>query len=144
MDSRMRDGCGTQWAIWAGCLMSPELMGKKVFVLSDNYGLLRVIEFSLKTKNLKVVRFPPSPQNRENGETNNPDLVIVALSSPASESIKTWVQSAANGHGDGVPLLIISSTPPELQGCDHIAHLSFPFDLDGLYNQVEEMLLKPA
>ncbi len=124
--------------------MSAELAGKRVLVLSDNNALFRAIEFSLENKGLQVVKSvsSSSEQKREQPKVRDVDLIVVAMSSPTSEPVVALSRASLIEQVGQIPLLIISDRPFHSDSDDHITHLSFPFDIDGLDTKVEEILQK--
>jgi DNA-binding response OmpR family regulator len=124
--------------------MSPDLAGKRVLVLSDNNGLSRVIEFSLENDGLEVIKSVSGSwqQGGWQSEVADVDLIIVAMSSPASQPAAALARASVAGRVGQVPLLLISDRPFHSDSEDQIAHLDFPFEIDGLCNKVEEILLE--
>ncbi len=124
--------------------MSPDLAGKRVLVLSDNNGLSRVIEFSLENDGLEVIKSVSGSwqQGEWQSEVADVDLIIVAMSSPASQPAAVLARASVAGRVGQVPLLLISDRPFHSDSEDQIAHLDFPFEIDGLYDKVEEILLE--
>jgi len=124
--------------------MSPDLAGKRVLVLSDNNGLSRVIEFSLENDGLEVIKSVSGSwqQGGWQSEAADADLIIVAMSSPASQPAAALARASVAGRVGQVPLLLISDRPFHSDSEDQIAHLDFPFEIDGLYDKVEEILLE--
>ena len=123
--------------------MGADLAGKRVLVLSDNDGLSRAIELNLNIRlDVEVVTLAPSSLEQRGGpaENGDPDLVVVAMSSPTSEPVVALTKASLTGWVGQVPLLIISDRPfrsdPEAQ----ITHLDFPFDIDKLHDKVQELL----
>ncbi len=124
--------------------MSPDLAGKRVLVLSDNNGLSRVIEFSLENDGLEVIKSVSGSwqQGGWQSEVADVDLIIVAMSSPASQPAAVLARASVAERVGQVPLLLISDRPFHSDSEDQIAHLDFPFEIDGLYDKVEEILLE--
>jgi hypothetical protein len=138
--------------------MGANLAGKRVLVLSDNDGLSRAIELNLERSHLEVVKFAlssPRPRYPEHtssracrgvegwesqNEVGDFDLIVVAMSSPASEPVVALYRASLVGQIGQVPLLIISDRPFQSDPGDRIIHLDFPFDIDGLHDKVEKIL----
>jgi hypothetical protein len=123
--------------------MSVDWVGKRVVVLSDNRGLSRVIEFSLKNHDLEVI--DPSLMSGNGGEPSRVkdlDLIIVAMSLPTSEPLETLSKASMSDQIGQIPLLIISERPLRSAPDDQVEHLGFPFGLDGFYHKVETILQK--
>jgi hypothetical protein len=119
------------------------LRGKRVLILSDNSGLSRAIALNLRScLEVKTARFEPeSPQSwRLQTENDGFDLMIVAMSSHASEPIVTLARASLAGSIGQVPLLIISDRPFDSAPDDRIIHLDFPFDIERLCHTVCKML----
>lgn len=123
--------------------MNLDLAGKKVFILSDNNGLCRAIEVSLACRRLEILPFTGNSGDAKDRPSagKEPDLIVVALSLPTSEPAAMLARAAMDVKMDEVPLLVISEKPfgPEVRET-RFAHLNFPFDLDSLYDKVEEVL----
>ena len=116
---------------------------KKILVLSDNEGLSRAIELSLKDHmNAKIVSQASEVLEWQALKADNGDfdLIVVAMSSPVNEPIVALTRASLTCYIGQVPLLIISDRPFESAPEDRIVHLDFPFDVDGLHSRVEEML----
>jgi hypothetical protein len=113
--------------------------GKRIVVLSDNEGLSRAIEFNLNSNlNAEVVLMATNASLRYKAE--QPDMMVVAVSSPTSEPVVELSRACLAGYIGRVPLLIISDRPFESKPRERITHLDFPFDVDGLHNRVEQIL----
>jgi hypothetical protein len=146
--------------------MGADLAGKRVLVLSDNDGLSRAIKLNLERSDLEVVKLAlnspgqqrpelrPEPNRRavegrcpepvkgrgNQAEMGDFDLIVVAMSSSTSEPIVALARASLAGRIGQVPLLIISDRPFHSEPDDQIAHLDFPFDIDGLYDKVKDIL----
>jgi len=120
--------------------MLSKLEGKTAVVLSDNEGLSRVIELALE-KYVRVVRLPNPPGQVEAfNEPGDLHLIVLAMSSPASEPIIALARASLVNRIGQVPILIISDKPFQSNPADRIVHLNFPFTIDGLYTKVEEIM----
>jgi hypothetical protein len=125
--------------------MNASWTGKRVVVLSDNRGLSRVIEFSLKNHDLKVIApLHASGNGRPPPVVGDIDLIIVAVSLPTSEALDTLSRASLSDRIGQVPLLIICDGPAHSDPGHRIEHLGFPFGLDGFYHKVETILQKEA
>jgi hypothetical protein len=115
---------------------------KQIVVVSDSIGLSRVIEVNLKGLKVEVLKITCSPEGTGGrGQlARRCDLIIVALSSPASEPVVVLARASLAGQVGQVPLLIISDRPFESDPRDQIVHLDFPFDIDRLYGTVSAIL----
>ena len=121
--------------------MNVDWVGKRIVVLSDNHGLSKVIEFSLKNHNLEVIDPSLVSENgRKPSKVRDIDLIIVAMSLPTSEPLETLSKASMSDQIGEVPLLIISDRPLRSDPDDRIEHLGFPFGLDGFYSKVEGIL----
>jgi len=119
------------------------LAGKRVLVLSDNDGLSRAIELNLDSHlELEIVRMAASSLERRGSQAENGDfdLIVLAVSSPASEPVVALARASLADQIGQVPLLIVSERPFESGPGDLIVHLDFPFDIDGLNDKVKEIL----
>lgn len=122
--------------------MLTDFVGKRVLVLSDHNGLARAIEVNLNRRPaMEVVQLVPSlPGQQRQRKVDDFDLIVVAMSSPASEPIVALSRASLTGQIGKVPLLIISGrffhSDPEVQ----IFHLGFPFEVDALCDKVSEIL----
>jgi len=86
-------------------------------------------------------RCPEPVEGRGNqAEMGDFDLIVVAMSSSTSEPIVALARASLAGRIGQVPLLIISDRPFHSEPDDQIAHLDFPFDIDGLHNKVKDIL----
>lgn len=129
-----------------------EATEKRVLVLSDNETLAQVIEFSLRNglKKLKVrTVVMPSPQTRqEHDESNDIDLIVVAMSSPSNEPVVALARASLGSYIGQVPILIISDKYFQTDLAVQIAHLDFPFVIGMLNDKVNDILyhdeLSPA
>jgi hypothetical protein len=116
---------------------------KRVLVVSDNEGLSRAIALNLDNcLEVKTVRLEPQTPEHwiPHAERIRFDLMIVAMSSPASEPVIALARASLASQVGQVPLLIISDRPFDSAPEDHISHLDFPFDIDRLCYTVREML----
>jgi DNA-binding NarL/FixJ family response regulator len=123
--------------------MTADAIGKKILILSDNDGLSRAIALNLnKRLNVEIVRFALEPQEQWKSRTGNDhfDLIVLGMSSPASEPIAALARALLAQQVGRVPLLIISdrALASNLEG--PIIHLDFPFDIDKLRGKVQEIL----
>ena len=116
---------------------------KRVLILSDNEGLSRAIALNLDScLEVKTARLEPKSQRhwRPQTDSDNFDLMIVAMSSPTSEPVVTLARASLAAQVGRVPLLIISDRPFDSTPEDQITHLDFPFDIDRLCYTVRKML----
>jgi hypothetical protein len=115
---------------------------KQIVVVSDSIGLSRAIEVNLKGLKVEVLKITCSPEGggAKGQVVHRCDLIIVALSSPASEPVVVLARASLAGQVGQVPLLIISDRPFECDPRDQIVHLDFPFDIDQLYGTVSAIL----
>ncbi|MCP4537013.1 MAG: hypothetical protein GY832_07685 [Chloroflexi bacterium] len=119
------------------------LTRKKVLVLSDNEGLSRAIELNLNSRlEVKIIKFAPrSPEKwKTQTEVDDFDLIVLAMSSPSSEPVVALARASLTRQIGRTPLLIISDRPFNSEPEHQITHLNFPFDIDKLCNQVDEIL----
>jgi len=118
-----------------------KIAGKRVLVFSDSDGLSKAIELQLKSRLLEVVRLTLSyPQQcRLLASQTDFDLIVLALSSPTNEPLAAFTQVALDGRIGRVPILLISAANSFLPG-EQVVSMGFPFEIDELYSQVEEML----
>jgi len=119
------------------------LAGKRVLVLSDNDGLSRAIELNLDNHlELEIVKLSASSLERRGSQVENGDfdLIVVAMSSPASEPVVALARASLADRIGQIPLLIVSDRPFESAPGDLIVHLDFPFDIDRLHDKVREIL----
>ncbi len=123
--------------------MMANLARKNILVLSDNEGLSRAIELNLNGHlELEIVRLTASSLERQaNQENDNLALIILAVSSLASEPVVALSRASLADRIGQVPLLIISDRPFDSDPADRIAHLDFPFKVEDLHDKVDEILL---
>ncbi len=122
--------------------MVSDLAGKRVLVLSDNEGLSRAIELNLERSDLEIVKVALNAQGqwRNQAEVGDLDLIVLAMSSPASEPVVALARASLAERIGQVPLLIISDRPFRSEPDAQITHLDFPFDFDRLHEKVKEIL----
>ena len=116
------------------------LTGKKALIFSDRDCLARAIELNLnKRLDVQIVKLTLNTLGRWESqvEIDDCDLMVVAMSLPASE---LSVRTSLAGLVGLVPLLIISDEPFDFGPNGQIGYLDFPFDADGLCNEVKRML----
>jgi DNA-binding response OmpR family regulator len=115
---------------------------KKILVLSDNDKLSRAIEVLLVSRDwaVETVASNPPKQPGNQDRISNLRLIIVAMSSPASEPVVALARASLAAQIGQVPLLIISDKPFNSNSNDLIVHLDFPFVIDELYHKVEAIL----
>jgi hypothetical protein len=124
--------------------LNDKLQGKSILVLSDNDLLARAIELNLsKTWTVDVLLLTPESAVRRRsraGVDRHADLIVVAMSSPASEPVVALSRASLCGRIGQVPILIISDRPFDSRSDDRIIHLDFPFDINRLRGKVAEIL----
>jgi hypothetical protein len=123
--------------------MVTDLVRKKVLILSDNAGLSRAIELNLSNHlDVETIKLGSgsSKRNRGGTEMNDFDLMVVAMSSPSSEPVVALARASLTKYIGRIPMLIISDRPFDSKPGERIIHLDFPFDIEGLYDKVEEIL----
>ena len=116
---------------------------KRVCIVSDNQGLARAIGLNLRVRlKVDVQSITPGPSQTETVQAIAEDcnLIVVAISSPASEPIVVLARTALLGLVDQVPLIIISDRPFRPDWDRRIVHLDFPFGVDELCRTVDELL----
>jgi len=121
--------------------MTARLGKNRVLVLSDNDRLSRAIEFNLG-RHLDVMRLPLClPGQRMNPvETENFDLVVVAMSSPTNDPFAILTRTSLSQQIGQIPMVIISGRSFRTKSGDRIVHMDFPFDIGELYSQVTRIL----
>ena len=125
--------------------MTVDLVRKRVLILSDNDGLSRAIEVNLNNHlEVEVVRLAASFLKRRRSQVKNGkfDLIVVAMSSPASEPVVALARASLADQIGQVPLLIVSDRPFDSEPDEQIIHLDFPFDIDRLHDKVKKVLLR--
>jgi hypothetical protein len=123
--------------------MGSDLAGKRAIVVCDNELLFKAIEVNLHHRlGMEAVGpvFGPTAFQRTQGDDGDFDLIVVALTSPTSESTAALVAASLRGQLGDIPLLAISDLPLESLPKDEALHLDFPFSPDRLQNRVEESL----
>lgn len=116
-------------------------MKKKLLVLSDNDSVAHMINLALR-RELDVTQLIVNPLTMPDlpMRADGFDLIVVALSSYASEPIVALARASLVKLVGQVPLLIISDKPFEADPYTRIAHLDFPFALDQLNEQIDWIL----
>ncbi len=116
-------------------------MKKKLLVLSDNESVAHMINLALRRK-LDVTQLIVNPLTLPDLHTRADgfDVIVVALSSYASEPIVALARASLVKLVGQVPLLIISDKPFEADPYTRIAHLNFPFALEELDEQIDWIL----
>ena len=123
--------------------MAMDSVRKKVLVLSDNEGLSRAIEVNLAGRSgIRIERLGTESLEHPGGGVGDDacDLIVVAMSSPASEPVIALSRASLADRIGRIPLLIVSYRPFESDPTDRITHLDFPFDIDGFHQKVNEIL----
>jgi hypothetical protein len=119
---------------------------KLVLVLSDSDLLFNVISANLQQPELKLLQRKPAGNgnliSQKNGKTenSNPDLIIVASSSPSTEPVVALAEAALNDQVGHTPLLIISDRNFTTCYEKKIFHLDFPFNPETLRHSVFTLL----
>lgn len=119
--------------------MGAAVGSKGIVVLSDNDKLARALQLNLcahwpvSLGRLADPALPVVPA----GEFG---LIILALSSPASEPIVALNRAALLKYIGSVPLLIISDRPFQPSPDQLIIHLDFPFQSGALVSRVQEIM----
>jgi DNA-binding response OmpR family regulator len=114
---------------------------RRILVLSDNQAVARMIEL-LAGQGVQVVKavMPFQCLPGEGWDREDLDLVIVALSSPASEPLVMLARARVTPRIGRVPILIISDKPFESDPDTRITYLNFPFDVDLLGQRIRAIL----
>jgi DNA-binding NarL/FixJ family response regulator len=118
-------------------------MGKKILILSDNDGLSRAIALNLNSRlNVKIVKLTFDAQEQWKNRIRNShfDLIVLGMSSPASEPVVALARALLTKQIGRVPLLIIADRHFEFAPDEQVVHLDFPFDIDKLRGKVKEIL----
>jgi hypothetical protein len=119
---------------------------KLILVLSDSELLFNVISANLQQPELKLLQRKSTGNgaspSQENGKTesSDPDLIIVANSSPATEPVVALAEAALNNEVGRTPLLIISDRNFTTSHEKKIFHLDFPFAPETLRHSVFTLL----
>ncbi len=117
--------------------------GRRAFLVSDHAALYKAIELALYSRfGLEVKGFTLDAAGQQKNAPGEGalDIIIVAMSSPASEPLVAVARASLTAHIGRVPLLIISSRPFQSNPEERITHLYFPFDMDALYDRVRRVL----
>ncbi len=119
--------------------MSAALSAKRILVLCDNQKLSKALQLNLQAHwQVSQTTLPASRQpSRRIDEFS---LIILALSSPASEPVVALTRAALIKYIGRIPLLIISDRPFPSSPQERITHLDFPFNPQSLYTRVQEIL----
>jgi hypothetical protein len=116
---------------------------KRVLLLSDHEGLASAIEWNLNGHGgLEVTSMAPGSSMPPGARPASGacDLIIVAMSSPASEPLVALFRASLLRRIGQVPLLIISDRPFHSEPDDKITHMDFPFDIDQLLCRIRQIL----
>ncbi len=114
---------------------------KRMLVVSDNPTMARTIEVVAGEEWVVAKAVLPNQDRRDKPEEYGcPDLIVVALSSTASEPIVALAQAQAICHVGQVPVLIISDRQFDSDPDTRIAFLDFPFSVDELGDRLAAML----
>lgn len=112
---------------------------KKILVLCDSPMLAKALRLNLQAHwpvGQTVLHSSLQPQC----QVDDCGLIILALSSPASEPVVALTRAALAQYLGRIPLLIISDRPFPPSPHERIAHLDFPFTPTTLNSKVEEIL----
>ena len=116
---------------------------KSALVLCDSNLLFDIIKLNLEQLTMTVTRFEREPcadRIEEQIDTDDFDLIVVAISSSTGEPIVTLFNASLTKQIGHIPLLIISDRhfDPNYEG--QIFHLDFPFDANELRREVQMVL----
>jgi hypothetical protein len=116
-------------------------MANQVLVLSDNDGVARVVELAIgqEAQTTTLLLNPDKPANARL-PSEHCALIILALSSVASEPVVALARTSLACLVGQVPLLIISERPFLSDVQTHIHHMDFPFTISELSNLVHLIL----
>jgi hypothetical protein len=114
---------------------------KKVLVISDNKSVAEIIGL-IETADLKIAQLRlNSAHPIENPiPPEEPDLLVLALSSYANEPIVALAQTSLTGFIGRIPILVISAKPFKSDRANRITHMDFPFTVDQLNARVRNIL----
>ncbi len=116
---------------------------KKALVFCDNKLFFNAIQTNLNWLQIEAYCFEVdiSPENTNvHLESDDFDLIIVAISLPSGEPIVTLYNASQLKQIGQVPLLIISDREFEPQYNGRIFHLNFPFDAAELRYKIQEIV----
>ena len=112
---------------------------KRILILCDNHKLAKALELNLQDHwPVSQWALQASPQSTYPADSFS--LIILALSSPASEPVVALTRAALVQLVGLIPLLVISDRPFRASPEARITHLDFPFGSEALYNKVQEIL----
>ncbi len=111
---------------------------KRIAVLSDHDVLFKAIKVSLQVHlNIEIIKLDSKQP------VDDLDLIIVALGSPANNPLVALSSASLINKIGRVPILISSDNPhPSQAPSIKIFRLDFPFDVDRLAKQVQDILKK--
>jgi hypothetical protein len=93
-----------------------------------------------KHVDVEIVRLASDSREQwaDRASNSGVDLIVLGMSSPASEPVVALSRASLVGCVGQIPLLIISNRPFEPE--DRIVHLDFPFDIDDFDATVTRLL----
>ncbi len=119
--------------------MGAALSAKRILVLCDNQKLSKALQLNLQ-EHWQVSQTALHVSRQLSRRVDEFSLIILALSSPASEPVVALTRAALIKYIGRIPLLIISDRPFPPSPEEHITHLDFPFNPQSLYARVQEIL----
>ncbi len=114
---------------------------KRIVIISDNEGVAQIVQFTVGREvemptmliNFPIHDAPPF-------DLNHCALIILALSSVASEPVIALARASLLRYVGCVPLLIISERPFVSDQPTQIHHMDFPFTASELKSQVRQIV----
>jgi hypothetical protein len=121
--------------------MSNHTLAKRVLVISDHASVAKAIELS-SAPNLEITKILLDAPNHSDHQlaNNHFDLMILALSSYESEPIVALARTSLSRFIGQIPILVISDKFFQSDSVNRIIHMDFPFTMEQLNIQVDNIL----
>jgi hypothetical protein len=118
-----------------------ETRKKRALLVSDDESVSKIIELAIGGAVTVIpLKLKLSDSLEDRGRPGNWDLIILALSSYASEPLVALANAGVPVELGQVPLLVISDRPFTSDRKVHIHHLDFPFSVAQLSDAIHHIL----
>lgn len=124
----------------------PERQRSLVLVADDDPELLAIIEVALNDRGYRVATAKNGREALDRVEQERPQLILLDMTMPVMDGW-CFARALRDKYGRGIPIVVMTAVKDSQLRSDEVgaeAELGKPFELDALYDVVEDALAGAA
>jgi CheY-like chemotaxis protein len=127
-------------------MSSPERTKPLILVADDDPELVSIVEVALSARGYRVATAKHGKEALECVDREKPQLILLDMTMPIMDGW-TFAHALRERHGRGIPIVVMTAVKDSQLRSDEVgaeAELGKPFDLQELYDVVEDVLVVEA